>query len=1501
VTKRTPATKASIRILLLEDERPHAELALRELKRAGMQIQSRLAVSEDTFRRELAEFAPQVILSDFTIPGFDGMHALSLARELCPEVPFIFVSGTIGEEYAVRALQNGATDYVLKENLIRLPAAVERALLAASERGQLQRVERALRESEAGLRRAQLMAQLAHVVTGAEGRFESWSDSLPQMIGIAPAQMPTSTRAWLALLHPDDRTPFRATSIEARRRGARMEMAYRLRGADGAWLHVRQVMEPLANGADAEDSTRWFNTLQDVTAQRQAEEALRASEEHYRTTFEQAAVGVAHTSFDGELLMVNRAFCEMIGYSRVEAIQLNTRDITHADDAGESAAVRARLLAAPDRSIEREVRLIRKDRSEFWVSVSTSTVRGAGGKPAHFVSVLNDVTERRLAAQRLSESEARFRSLSQLSSDWFWQTDAEHRFISTPAVVTARTGMRANAYVGKPRWEVDGLAPANGDWSAHWRVLERRETFRDFELVQQRADGQKIHMQVNGEPIFDADGSFQGYRGTAKDITAQRRGEEELRRFRLALDNSVDIILIVDRATMRHVDANQAACDLLGYTREELLRLGPQDVLPLGRAELEKRYDELIASPTQRSGMQSFYRCKDGSQLPFESTRHVLRSGDSWLIAVISRDIRQRLAAETALRESEERFRSLSELSSDWFWQQDEEFRFVDFAGGEGVGGWGRDQSAARGLCRWELPGVMPVSGSWDEHKATLKAHKPFRDFEYQRLLGDGSLQYVTASGEPMFDPDGRFTGFRGVASDITSRKRADHELQRFRMAMDVSADSIYLTDLDSMRFIYVNNAACERLGYAREKLLRLGPKDVLPGSLEEIMSEYDRVVLAGEKGLVYERPFARKDGSQGWTELHRRVLQAGGGMLMVSIGRDITERKQADERIRRLNRVHAVLSGINAASVRVRDRDELFREACRVAVEAGGFRMAWLGVVDRQAMLIRPIAWQGVDADYIGRMPLRLEDTGAEGRGLAGRAVTERRAVVVDDMTQDPRITLTQEALQRGFRSLVMLPLVVADEAVGLMALYASEAGFFDEEEMKLLRELAGDIAFTLDHIEKQEKLDYLAYYDQLTGLASRALFLERASQSIGAAAAQADGKLALAIVDIERLRVINESLGRQAGDALIKLVAERLKAVAGPGGVSRVSADHFALVLGTVKGRSEAGRLVTDALQRSFGSPYQLGDTELRISARAGVALYPSDGNDAEVLLRNAEAALRKGKDGGEHVTFHAPEMTARVAENLALENKLRQALEKQEFVLHYQPKVDLETRRVVGVEGLIRWNNPERGLVPPGQFISLLEETGMILQVGAWALERAVLDHGHWLRQGVPAPRIAVNVSAIQLRQRDFVDVVKEAIARGANPTAIDIEITESLLMEDVADNIRKLKALRDLGIKLSIDDFGTGYSSLGYLAKLPVHTLKIDRSFIITMLNDPDTMTLVSTIISLAHSLRLTVVAEGVEQEDQAKLLRLLRCDQIQGYLISRPVPMEDLTPLLVAQK
>ena len=374
----------------------------------------------------------------------------------------------------------------------------------------------------------------------------------------------------------------------------------------------------------------------------------------------------------------------------------------------------------------------------------------------------------------------------------------------------------------------------------------------------------------------------------------------------------------------------------------------------------------------------------------------------------------------------------------------------------------------------------------------------------------------------------------------------------------------------------------------------------------------------------------------------------------------------------------------------------------------------------------------------------------------------------------------------------------MVGGETAAVMTLHAGETDFFDEQEMKLLQDLAGDIAFAMGHIRQQEKIGYLAYYDSLTGLANRSLFIEHCSQYLHSSGQQGE-KLALVVFDVERLRTVNESLDRQAGDALLKALAKCLAKGADRSEVARISADHFAALIQGVKGRSEVIRRFERMWQDCFGTPYLIEGTELRIAGKAGIALFPRDGIDAETSVRNAEAALRRAKDTGERQVFHAAEMTERSAEKLSLENRLRQALEKGEFVLHYQPKVGLAARRIVGVEALIRWQNPELGLVPPGEFIPLMEETGIILEGGAWALSRG--------------PRVAVNLSAVQLRKKDYLATLEAALRRGASPAGIDLEITESLVMEDIQGNIDKLKGARLLGVGIAIDDFGTGYSSLG----------------------------------------------------------------------------------------
>ena len=632
-----------------------------------------------------------------------------------------------------------------------------------------------------------------------------------------------------------------------------------------------------------------------------------------------------------------------------------------------------------------------------------------------------------------------------------------------------------------------------------------------------------------------------------------------------------------------------------------------------------------------------------------------------------------------------------------------------------------------------------------------------------------------------------------------------------------------------------------------------------------------------------------------------RARAPVGGPAEIANVAREfnrmVESRAAAEARIKNLNRVHAVLSRINALIVRVRVREELFREACRIAVEAGQFRMAWIGVVDRESDQVWPVASDGDVRDFLEIAPLAVHQTLPGGPALTGMAVREKKAVASNDVANDPQRLLKKELAERGINSLAIIPLIVGGEAVGVMALYAAETGFFDAEEMKLLGELADDIAFALAHIETAEKLDYVAYYDVLTGLANRALFNERLTRQLRLAGREHG--LAFVLLDLERFKTVNDSLGRHSGDELLKQVARRLAHCVGdPGRVGRLSGDHFALMIDAGAHPDEVARAVENQIRTCFGEAFRLeGGAELRVSARGGIALSPRDGSDFETLHRNAEAALKKAKASGDRLVFYAGHMTEKVAEKLTLENKMRLALDRNEFVLHYQPKVDLESRRIEGVEALIRWQSPELGLVPPMDFIPLLEETGMILEAGAWAMRRAALDHRGWVERGLAAPRISVNVSAIQLRKPDFVQTVQAALAEDAANPGLDLEITESLVMENIEENIRKLAAVRDLGVSIAVDDFGTGYSSLRYLALLPVQTVKIDRSFIVTMLKEPGTMTLVSMIISLAHSLRLKVVAEGVDSEQQAVILRALQCDQMQGYLVSKPLPLAELSALL----
>ena len=881
---------------------------------------------------------------------------------------------------------------------------------------------------------------------------------------------------------------------------------------------------------------------------------------------------------------------------------------------------------------------------------------------------------------------------------------------------------------------------------------------------------------------------------------------------------------------------------------------------------------------------------------------------------------RARQVLEQQVHESEERFRQLAENISEVFWVHavDSEQSLYISPAYERV--WGSARGDVKRVHRDWLESIHPedrtqVRKSLEEMSTGAKAF----DVEYRIVRPDGSLRWIHDRGFPVRDAQGRIYRAAGIAEDITERMQLKVTLQEQAAGLQRAQLMAKLAHV-----ITGPGGSFVRWSETLPQLIGVAPAD-MPQSTRawlDILHADDREkfriksIEAAVSGVRVDVDYRlwRADGELIHVRQEIEPLEGQSGeqdrLMWFCTIQDVTEQTRAEERIRRLNRVHAVLSGINALIVRIRDREELFQEACRVAVDQGGFTVGWISVLDHASGKLVAVAKSGLPLDLDAGGDSSDRSVGFAPAGTAEVALRENRPAFDNDIERDPGVmnskigpdtlSIRRAAIQMGAKSVIVLPLVVEGKTFGILTLYAPERNFFDDEEIKLLNELAGDISFGLEFIAKEEKVDYLAYYDPLTGLPNRTLFSERLGQQLHTRVDSPD-LVAAVLIDVERLRMVNDTLSRQAGDELLRLIARRLEsnaAVTRCSNPARVVADCFAVIIRGARDANELAHLLEAGMKACFGVPFVVNGQELRIDARAGVSTYPADGLTAESLLQNAEAALRNAKRTTERFVFYAPEMTARVAETLALETKLHKAIEQEQFVLHYQPKFDVATGKITGVEALIRWNDPDTGMVPPLQFIHILEETGMIVEVGRWALRQALADQQRWHGKGLPVPRVAVNVSAQQLRDQHFVQDVQLVLAsqEGVKP-ALELEITESLLMEDIERNIERLRTLRDLGVTIAIDDFGTGYSSLNYLARLPMDMLKIDRSFVVGMAESLESRTIVSTIISLAHSLGLRVVAEGVETEEQLNLLRLLKCDEIQGFLLSRPVAFDEIASFL----
>ncbi len=598
---------------------------------------------------------------------------------------------------------------------------------------------------------------------------------------------------------------------------------------------------------------------------------------------------------------------------------------------------------------------------------------------------------------------------------------------------------------------------------------------------------------------------------------------------------------------------------------------------------------------------------------------------------------------------------------------------------------------------------------------------------------------------------------------------------------------------------------------------------------------------------------------------------------------------------MQRINRALKTLSACNRAVVRADNEQMLLAEMCRIIVEIGGYRLAWVGYAEQdQNKTVRPMAQAGYEEGYLVTLNITWADT-ERGRGPIGTAIRTGKPCITRNILSDPAFApWREEARKRGYGSVMALPLHVNAKVVGALCIYAEEPDAFDQEEVELLSEMVNDLAYGIaalstrtEREQAHETIRRMAYHDSLTDLPNHAYFEERLQQALSEASTRGQS-LAVLLLDLDRFREINDALGFHQGDLLLKDVGMRISGVLKEDElVARMRGDEFGILLpvSDTDHAAEAALRILDTL----GAPFTMSGLMLNVSAAVGISLFPQHGSEATRLIRYADVAMRQAKKSGKGYTFYTAEQDEGGLKRLALAGELRRAIEGDELVLHYQPKIDMRTGQVCGAEALVRWMHPQQGMIPPDEFIPLAEHTGLIKPLTDWVVEAALRQSSDWRHAGVALP-VAVNLSARNLRDAELLSKMARLVAAwGAEAGWLELEITESAVMDDPEGALEILKRLSILGFTLFIDDFGTGYSSLGYLKKLPVNAVKIDKSFVIDMLANTDSAAIVRATVVLAHDLGLKVVAEGVENQATWDRLAALGCDVAQGYHISKPLP------------